>query len=256
MPLLGSSTNESFLSGLSTALEPNADAQVAELLCAQLASAPDRARRRCIELLLRRDAWHGNLLAVVESGALPRSELRADDRRRLLTNADAAQRARIERVLGASNAARAEVYARLLPAAALRGDAVLGRSLYDSKCAVCHRLGGQGGEVGPALDGMGKHPAAELLAEIVDPNRSVEANYRLWLVETLDEVLVSGRMMEETERSIELLDANGVRHRIERSDISGMRRADTSVMPEGLIDDLSLQEVANLLAFLATDGKR
>ena len=256
VPLLGSSTNESFLSGLSTALEPNADAQVAELLCAQLASAPDRARRRCIELLLRRDAWHGNLLAAVESGALPRSELRADDRRRLLTNADAAQRARIERVLGASNAARAEVYARLLPAAALRGDAVLGRSLYDSKCAVCHRLGGQGGEVGPALDGMGKHPAAELLAEIVDPNRSVEANYRLWLVETLDEVLVSGRMMEETERSIELLDANGVRHRIERSDISGMRRADTSVMPEGLIDDLSLQEVANLLAFLATDGKR
>ena len=75
-------------------------------------------------------------------------------------------------------------------------------------------------------------------------------------METLDEVLVSGRMMEETERSIELLDANGARHRIERSDIAGMRRADTSVMPEGLIDDLSLQEVANLLAFLATDGKR
>jgi hypothetical protein len=62
--------------------------------------------------------------------------------------------------------------------------------------------------------------------------------------------------MEETERSIELLDANGVRQRFERSDISGMRRADTSVMPEGLIDDMSLQEVANLLAFLATDGKR
>jgi len=84
----------------------------------------------------------------------------------------------------------------------------------------------------------------------------VEANYRLWLVETTDEVLVSGRMMEETERAIELLDANGVRQRIERSDIAAMRRADTSVMPEGLIDDLSPQEVANLLAFLATDGRR
>jgi putative heme-binding domain-containing protein len=101
---------------------------------------------------------------------------------------------------------------------------------------------------------MGKHPASELLAEIVDPNRSVEANYRLWLLETTDEVVVSGRLVEENERYIELLDAGGKRLRLERAEIAAMKRSDSSVMPEGLVDDLPLEDIAALLAFLATDG--
>jgi putative heme-binding domain-containing protein len=235
-------------------LESVAGPRVGGELAAGLADAGDAARRAALELLLRRDAWHALLLEALESGRLPRGEVRADDRRKLLAGADDAERARIERLLGASNPARGEVLARVAPAASMRGDAVRGRTIHQQKCAVCHRFGGEGGEVGPALDGMGKHPASELLAEIVDPNRSVEANYRLWLLETTDEVVVSGRLVEENERYIELLDAGGKRLRLERAEIAAMKRSDSSVMPEGLVDDLPLEDIAALLAFLATDG--
>jgi hypothetical protein len=255
-PLLASARDEALVAAFAGALEGCTDAATADLLRGALRDAPDRARRACVELLLRRDAWHARLLDAVETGDLPRADLRADDRRRLEAGADAERKARVARLLGASNAARDEVYRRLLPAASLAGDPLLGRVVYDQKCAVCHRFGGAGGVVGPALDGMGRHPAAELLAEIVDPNRSVEANYRLWLVETVDEVLVSGRLVEETERAVELLDANGRSLRLERSEIAAMRRADSSVMPEGLVDDLAPEEIAALLAWLAGDGSR
>lgn len=256
VPLVAGSRDPALVAAFGGVLEGCTDAATADLLAAALAGAPDRARRACVELLLRRDAWHARLLDAIEAGALPRADLRADDRRRLEAGADDARKERVARLLGASNAARGEVYRRLLPAASLAGDPARGRAVFEQKCAVCHRFGGAGGEVGPALDGMGKHPAAELLAEIVDPNRSVEANYRLWLVETVDEVLVSGRLVEETERAVELLDANGKRVRLERSEIASMRREETSVMPEGLVDDLPPEEIAALLRWLAGDGSR
>ena len=252
--LLCRAKSPELVAGLAGALESVAGPRVGGELAAGLADAGDAARRAALELLLRRDAWHALLLEALESGRLPRGEVRADDRRKLLAGADDAERARIERLLGASNPARGEVLARVAPAASMRGDAVRGRTIHQQKCAVCHRFGGEGGEVGPALDGMGKHPASELLAEIVDPNRSVEANYRLWLLETTDEVVVSGRLVEENERYIELLDAGGKRLRLERAEIAAMKRSDSSVMPEGLVDDLPLEDIAALLAFLATDG--
>ncbi len=251
---LCAANNALLVAGLATTLESESLPSVGEELARGLARAGDLARRAAVELLLRRAAWHALLLDALESGRLARGELRADDRRRLLEDADTVERERIERLLGASSPARGEVLARLMPAASLRGDPSKGRVIHQQKCAACHRFGGEGGEVGPALDGMGKHPAAELLAEIVDPNRSVEANYRLWLVETIDEVVVSGRLREENERYVELLDANGKLVRLERGEIASMKGSDSSVMPEGLVDDLSPEEIAALLAFLATDG--
>ena len=92
----------------------------------------------------------------------------------------------------------------------------------------------------------------EILAEIVDPNRSVEANYRMWDIETRSRDLFSGRLDAETQTTVELLDATGQRHVIQRKDIRSMNVSALSVMPVGLIDALKHEEVASLLQFLKT----
>jgi putative heme-binding domain-containing protein len=92
----------------------------------------------------------------------------------------------------------------------------------------------------------------EVLAEIVDPNRSVEANYRMWDIQTRAGDFYAGRLDAETQTTVELLDATGQRHIIPRKEIRSMNVSALSVMPVGLIDNLKHQEVSSLLEFLKT----
>ena len=78
---------------------------------------------------------------------------------------------------------------------------------------------GQGGKVGPDLTGIVARDRADILTEILDPNRSVEANYRLWNVTTKDGETLSGRLEAETQTTVEILDTTAQKHVIQRKDI-------------------------------------
>lgn len=96
------------------------------------------------------------------------------------------------------------------------GDVERGRSVFTKNCATCHVFKGEGNVVGPNLNGMSVHPKAELLTHILDPNRSVEANYRMYNVLTADGAVISGLLSSETLTSIEMVDAQGKRHTVLR----------------------------------------
>ena len=140
---------------------------------------------------------------------------------------------------------------KFLPALATPGDAAAGAKTFTALCAQCHTMGGQGGKVGPTMDGVGARDPKEVLADIVDPNRSVEANYRLWNIETTEDDTISGRLDTETETSVELMDATGQRHVVQRKEIKSMSVSTLSIMPVGLIDPLPPKDVADLMAYLA-----
>jgi len=95
----------------------------------------------------------------------------------------------------------------------------------------------------------------EILAEIVNPNRSLEANYRLWMIDTADGQSLSGRLEGETATTVELLDLKGNRHVVPRGRIAGMRASQLSIMPEGLLANLSMEEVRALMAFLRSSNQ-
>ena len=84
----------------------------------------------------------------------------------------------------------------------------------------CHAGRRSGGRVGPDLTGLNRRPRTEILVEIIDPNRSVEANYRLWTATTRDGETYSGRLETETQTSIEILDTTGQKHTIQRKEIT------------------------------------
>src|SRR4030095_2437082 len=82
------------------------------------------------------------------------------------------------------SADREEVVKKLLPLAKERGNAGRGKEGFTANCAVGHVFHGEGGKVGPDLTGIASRDRSDILMEILDPNRSVEANYRLWNVTT------------------------------------------------------------------------
>jgi putative heme-binding domain-containing protein len=109
--------------------------------------------------------------------------------------------------------------------------------------------------VGPDLTGMAVHPKSYLLAEVLDPSRSVEANYRQYVVSTRTGRVISGILASETKTSVELLDAQGARHTVLREDLEDFQASKKSLMPEGFEKSLSKADLVNLLEFLTHKGK-
>lgn len=101
---------------------------------------------------------------------------------------------------------------------------------------------------------MAVHPAHELLIHILDPNRSVEGNYRAYTVSTDDGRVVTGLLAAESKTAIEIVDAKGKRVAIQRSEIEGFQPSPNSLMPVGFEKQIKPEGFADLLAFLTKRG--
>jgi putative heme-binding domain-containing protein len=102
---------------------------------------------------------------------------------------------------------------------------------------------------------MAVHPAHELLIHILDPNRSVEGNYRAYTVSTDDGRVVTGLLASESKTAIEVVDAEGKRVAIQRDEIDLFQPSPNSLMPVGFEKQIKPEGFADLLAFLTTRGK-
>jgi putative heme-binding domain-containing protein len=153
------------------------------------------------------------------------------------------------------DSARRADYAR--SARSARGDAGRGRALFfDASrlaCARCHRVRGEGGELGPDLSDVGgKLPKEVLIEAVLDPSRQVVEGYRETVLATADGRVLSGIVKEETADALTLVDAELRRLVVRKSDVEARRVGDGSIMPAGLAAGISRDEFADLIAFLET----
>jgi quinoprotein glucose dehydrogenase len=134
------------------------------------------------------------------------------------------------------------------------GDAVRGREIFLSKTAVecqrCHKLDGQGGEVGPPLNGVGKQTREYLLEAIVAPSKTIAKGYESVLITTLDGKSVSGVLKGEDDKEVRLMTAEGKLVTLKKADIDD-RRATKSAMPDDLVGKLTKRELRDLVEFLS-----
>lgn len=210
------------------------------------------ARRNAVQTLMRRPEWTRELLDAVEKGTIARSDLGADQWSQLKSNPNRAIGRRAERLMETGNAVsadREEIVKKLLPLAKEKGDAARGKIIFTTTCAVCHTFNGQGGKVGPDLSGIGARDRSEILTDILDPNRSVEANYRLWNVTTKGGDTYSGRLETETQTTVEILDTTAQKHVIARNEITAMEGLQTSIMPAGF-EALPENDIKALLEYI------
>jgi len=136
-----------------------------------------------------------------------------------------------------------------------KGDAEHGRVLFaDLKglaCVKCHAIGGQGGNVGPDLAGVGaRYPREELIASVLNPSARIFPGYEPLVVATADGRTLTGILKVDTPDGLELQDADGKRIRLEREDIEARKVSTVSLMPAGLAEGLTRQDFADLIGFL------
>lgn len=135
------------------------------------------------------------------------------------------------------------------------GNAERGRDLFLSNpktaCFQCHRIDNRHDTAGPNLAAVGdKFPRRELIQAILAPSSSIAVGYGATLVETKDGESIQGVVQQSTAETLELRLVEGQLRRIPKSEIVSQNALPTSLMPEGLETGLTLQEFADLIAFL------
>jgi putative heme-binding domain-containing protein len=135
------------------------------------------------------------------------------------------------------------------------GDPARGRALFLDRdglgCVKCHRVGGEGGEVGPDLSTIGAQlDRAKLAESILYPSRSIREGYQQVTAATADGRVVAGLVQSESADTLTLRDAEGKDHTIPKGEIQERTKAAVSLMPEGLQLGLSRQDFADVISYL------
>ena len=136
--------------------------------------------------------------------------------------------------------------------AAQSGNPTLGEEIFAEMCMACHVVGGKGFDMGPSLDGVGANDIESLLRAILTPNAGVEAGFRTLRVQTRNGDIFDGLYLGEDESIIVLRQQGREDLHIRRSNVRRRYFLNISPMPEGLLDGMQPQEVANLFAYLRT----
>jgi putative heme-binding domain-containing protein len=131
------------------------------------------------------------------------------------------------------------------------GDADAGREIYVQRCGNCHRLFGEGNNIGPALDGYERGNADFWLLNLVEPSAEIREGYQSYSALTVDGSLKVGMIEHRDGSHVVLRDADNQRIRLPIEDIEQLKPLATSLMPDDLLKDLSDQQVVDLLAYLS-----
>lgn len=136
------------------------------------------------------------------------------------------------------------------------GDAARGRKIFREKqevqCLRCHKVEGNGGEVGPDLAGIAKkQPREYLLESIVTPNAKIAEGFESVVLGLSEGQVVAGVLRSEDANSIRIITAEGKPLTIAKSEVEERKRG-ASAMPEDLTKSLSRFEIRDLIEFLAS----
>lgn len=226
-------------------------AEIAKLLLDPWRAYTPTLRGEVIEALLARKERIAPLLDAVEGKLVAIGDIPPTRRSLLMRHADVALGDRATALFGRDVlSARKDVIAKFQPALKLAGDKGRGEKVYQRECMACHRLGEQGQEVGPNLSTVQNRTAEELLVHILDPNREVSPNFVEYIVILKDGRNTSGVIGAETATSITLRRAGNLQETILRQNIDEINSTGKSLMPEGVEQKVTPQEMADLLTFL------
>lgn len=218
-------------------------------------------KRDAFNTLAARPAYAKDLLTAVGEKKIPSTELTADliQQLRNLKNAEIeallAQVWGVARETTADKKAETAKYRNIVRAGGSQpGDAMRGRVVFAKACQQCHVLFDSGGKVGPDLTGSNRGELDYILENIVDPNAVIPNDYRGWIVETKDDRIITGVMKQQTDLAVTVATQTETLT-IPRDEIQSLQEGQLSMMPEGLLAQLTDQEVRDLVYYLRQPGQ-
>ena len=191
------------------------------------------------------------LLDSLESGHIKPGEIGQTRVDQLLRHGDAEIRERAKKLLAeAIPEDRQKVLADYRKKVPLEADPHRGLEVFRKRCAQCHRVGEVGVNVAPDISDSRVKTELQILTDIVQPNRAIDANYLAYTVNTTDGRALVGVIAAEAGSSVTLRMAEGKEVTLLKDEIAEMGTSGVSLMPEGLEKDINYQDMADLIAYI------
>ena len=224
--------------------------QIGTLLLSRWGDMTPAVRREAAEVMLDDQARLFMLFDAIEAGTVSPTAIPRHRDEDLVEHENDKIRQRANEVLRRESGKRQEIIAEYQAALNMRGNAERGRQAFQRACSRCHPASGEGTPFGPDIAELENRPPSWFLRAILAPNRVVAEGYDLWTVKRENGETVSGIISSETPTSITVRGAGGQEVRIPREGIQSMTEAGVSAMPEGLENQISKQEMADLIEYL------
>jgi len=131
-------------------------------------------------------------------------------------------------------------------------------AFHDAQCLLCHRFGNEGGSIGPELTAASsKYTRRDILESILEPSKVISEQYQNYTIVKKDGDAETGRIVDENNDQV-VMQPNPLapeRVVIKKSDIADRRGSKVSPMPQGLANQLTQDEILDLIAYLAAAGR-
>jgi putative heme-binding domain-containing protein len=141
--------------------------------------------------------------------------------------------------------------ARFTALSAKAGDPAKGKALV-ALCQSCHMINGQGGLIGPNLSGAGAMGMEAVIRNIIEPNAAIEAAYRIFQVKLKAGEVIEAFYVSEDTTAFVIRQPGGADRRIPKAEVASAKYLRRSLMPEGLLDGFTDEQVTDLFAYLKT----
>lgn len=197
------------------------------------------------------------LLGAVLTGRADKALLSPLVIRQLKSLGDKSIDAQLAAIVGVVNATKADFAknkakyeAMLKPEAVRKGDLAAGRQLFASTCGICHAFGYAGNQVGPGLAGSNIGKLDYFLENVLNPNGVIGKDYQLNVFKLKSGATMSGIVQFEDAQSFRLVMPGGAKFTVAKGEVEKREVLPMSLMPEGLLDALTKEQVINLVAYL------
>lgn len=223
-------------------------------LLKSLPDTPNEIKAAAFSTLASRPRWASGMLDALKAGAIPLSSVPAEIIEMLRahpdkTIADSAMKLFPRAVSGATDWQRkiAAVEAALnVPG----GNPYQGETIYAQRCAGCHRLFFKGGVIGPDLTAYQRDNLGTMLVSIVNPNAEIREGFAYQMIETTTGQTISGCILERDPNVLRVRTLDGQISTLAVTELISITPLGRSLMPDGLLDDLTDAQLRDLFAWL------
>jgi putative membrane-bound dehydrogenase-like protein len=242
-------------------LTPINDMNVGKVIAGAYGSFHPSERAFAVDALVSRPVFAYELLDQIAKGRIARGDVSASQARQIRAFSDAALTDKLTSVWGGFRDSpkdkqdlMAKLKADFTKETLEKANASAGRVLFTKHCATCHKIFGLGNEIAPDLTGAGRHDMDYLLSNIVDPSAVVTKDFQMTVFNLTDGRTVSGIVAVETDRSVTVQTATE-KVTIAKGDIESRKPSVLSLMPDGLLQPLSQQELRDLFKYLQSTSQ-
>jgi putative heme-binding domain-containing protein len=224
------------------------------MLAAALKDAPTGLQVAIASVFVNSAQGRANLLQSTKEGTIsPRILLDRRINEQLVANLTAAQQKEYQHLTGGIESV-VEERQKLIEARLARfepkPDLDQGKAIFVNNCNVCHQIDGQGGIIGPQLDGIGNWGRRALAEKILDPNRNISQAFKTYTITSRDGKVLSGLFRREEGQLEVYANASGQEFSVAKKDIKEKKASQFTLMPDSFGETISEEDFDDLIGYL------